>query len=40
LLPEVELLRFERVEEALAICSEIGRMLNRLHARLRGAAEP
>jgi len=39
LLVEVELLAKERVEAALALCSEIGRMLNRLHARLRGTPE-
>ena len=35
LLVEVELLRTERVEAALGLCSEVGRMLNRLHSRLR-----
>ena len=35
LLVEVELLTTERVEPALGLCSEVGRMLNRLHARLR-----
>jgi four helix bundle protein len=39
LLVEVELLTIERAGQAMGLCSEIGRMLNRLHARLR-APEP
>jgi len=35
LLVEVELLTMERVGVALGLCSEDGKMLNRLHARLR-----
>jgi four helix bundle protein len=34
LLVEVELATNERVQPALALCDEIGKMLNRLHARL------
>jgi four helix bundle protein len=37
LLVDVELLTGEHVQPALALCAEIGRMLNRLHARLRSA---
>jgi len=37
LLVDVELLTEERVQTALALCSETGRMLNGLLARLRGA---
>jgi four helix bundle protein len=40
LLVEVELLTSERVESALALCGEIGKMLNRLHTRLRAAPSP
>jgi four helix bundle protein len=39
LLVEVELLTEQRVEAALALCSETRRMLNALLARLRGPAE-
>jgi four helix bundle protein len=35
LLVDVELLTHEHFQPALALCSEIGRMLNRLHERLR-----
>jgi len=35
LLIEVELLTIERVEAALGLCSETGKMPNRLHTRLR-----
>jgi four helix bundle protein len=40
LLVDVELLTNEHVEPALELCSETGRMLNGLLARLRGPAEP
>jgi four helix bundle protein len=36
LLVEVQLLRSENIQATLALCSEIGRMLNGLVARLRG----
>jgi four helix bundle protein len=39
LLVDVELLAQERVEAALALCSETGKMLNGLLTRLRGATE-
>lgn len=39
LLVDVELLTQERVHEALALCSESGKMLNRLLARLRDTPE-
>jgi hypothetical protein len=35
LLVDVELLAEERIQAALALCSETGRMLNGLLARLR-----
>ena len=40
LLVDVELLTEERVQEALSLCSETGRMLNGLLARLRGPPDP
>jgi four helix bundle protein len=39
LLVDVDLLTNERVQTALELCSEIGRMLNGLLARLRSPAE-
>ena len=40
LLVDVELLTKEHVQAALALCSETGKMLNGLLARLRAATEP
>jgi four helix bundle protein len=40
LLVDVELITNERVQAALALCSEIGKMLNRLLERLRGSSAP
>jgi len=39
LLVDVELLTNERAQTVLALCSEVGRMLNGLLARLRDATE-
>src|SRR5262245_34327290 len=40
LLIEVELVTSERVQPALALCDEIGRMPNRLHTRLAAPMKP
>jgi four helix bundle protein len=40
LLIEVELVTNERVQPVLALCDEIGRMLNRLHTRLAAPVKP
>jgi four helix bundle protein len=40
LLVDVELLTEERVQPALELCSETGKMLNGLLARLRGTTDP
>jgi four helix bundle protein len=40
LLVDIELLPLERVQAALILCSETGKMLNGLLARLRGATDP
>jgi four helix bundle protein len=40
LLVDVDLLTNDQMRAALELCSETGRMLNALLARLRGAADP